>query len=52
MWGDWVHCGDFGVYDYGGMMSGEGGCQYPEWMTDSLDILRLANNGYANEKNR
>ena len=33
-------------------MSGEGGCQYLEWMIDRLDILRLANNGYTKEKDR
>ena len=33
-------------------MSGEGGCQYLEWIVDGPDILRLANNGYAKEKDR
>jgi len=35
-----------------GMMSDEGGCQYPEWIIDRPAILRLANNGYTKEKDR
>ena len=30
-----------------GILSGEGGHQYPEWI---IDILSLANDGYAKEK--
>ena len=40
------------VCDCGGIMSGEGGCQYPEWIFDEPDVFRLANNGYAKEKDR
>ena len=42
----------FWVFDFGGIMSGEGGCQYLEWIVDGPDILRLANNGYTKEKDR
>ena len=31
-------------------MSGEGGCQYLEWIVDGPDILRLANNRYRRIK--
>ena len=39
------------MYDSGVMVSGGGG-QYPEWMIDRPDILRLANNGYMKEIDR
>ena len=40
------------MYDCGGMVSDEGGCQYPEWMIDRPDVLRLANDGYMREIDR
>lgn len=33
-----------------GNLSSECGYQYPEWVIDTPDILRLTNNGYAKEK--
>ena len=34
------------MYDCRGMVSDDGGCQYPESMIDKPDVLRLANDGY------
>ena len=39
------------MYDCRGMVS-SGGCQYPEWMIDIPDVLRLANDGYMREIDR
>ena len=39
------------MYDSGVMVSGGGG-QYPGWMIDRPDILRLGNNGYMKEIDR